>query len=354
LVRTGPDLLVAREDHSARALKAAASKIPVVFVEVGDPLAAGLVASVPRPGGNVTGVSGLATELTAKRLEILKATFPGVRRVWAVYGADDLSSGAAARKAQEVAAVLKLDVVAQAVRTREELVSHLKTLRSGDALLAPPGLTLNIPGVILDLALMSRWPALFSSTFWVQAGALVSYGSDPHAEGVQAARLVARILRGERPQDLPVEGANKIELAINPKTARSLGITFPRDILVRPTESSSSLPLEFSIAVHGSRLLGGGFSRRKPGEGGYGDTPQTCVACSLGVVGLVWLVHNALGGAKLDSLAPGNKPSASRPAGRPVVLYTLWTFRRPEQRKSAEPSLSQFEPPTVVGVSMIQ
>ena len=233
LVRTGPDLLVAREDHSARALKAAASKIPVVFVEVGDPLAAGLVASVPRPGGNVTGVSGLATELTAKRLEILKATFPGVRRVWAVYDADDLSSGAAARKAQEVAAVLKLDVIAQAVRTREELVSHLKTLRSGDALLAPPGLTLNIPGVILDLALMSRWPALFSNTFWVQAGALVSYGSDPHAEGVQAARLVARILRGERPQDLPVEGANRIELAINLKTARSLGITIPRDILVR-------------------------------------------------------------------------------------------------------------------------
>jgi putative ABC transport system substrate-binding protein len=124
-------------------------------------------------------------------------------------------------------------VVAQAVRTREELVSHLKTLRSGDGLLALPGLALNIPGVILDLALMSKWPALFYNTFWVQAGALVSYGSDPHLEGVQAARLVARILRGERPQDLPVEGANKIELAINLKTARSLGIAIPRDILAR-------------------------------------------------------------------------------------------------------------------------
>jgi len=233
LVKTDPDLLVAQQEHAARALKAATLKVPVVFVEVGDPLAADLVASVPRPGGNVTGVSSLATELTPKRLEILKATFPGVRRVWAVYHADDLSSGAAARKAQEVAAVLKLEVVAQAVRTREELVSQLKTLRSGDGLLSPPGLTLNIPGVILDLELMSKWPALFYNTFWVQAGALVSYGSDPHAEGVQAARLVARILRGERPQDLPVEGANKIELAINLKTARSLGITIPRDILVR-------------------------------------------------------------------------------------------------------------------------
>ena len=233
LVKIDPDILVASQEPSARAVKAATSKIPVVFVEVGDPVAADLIASVPRPGGNVTGVSSLAAELTPKRLEILKATFPGVRRVWAVYHADDLSSRAAARKAQAVAAALKLEVVAQAVRTPEELVSHLKTLRSGDALLAPPGLALNIPGVVLDLELMSKWPAVFYNTFWAQAGALVSYGSDPHAEGVQAARLVARILRGERPQDLPVEGANRIELAINLKTARSLGITIPRDILVR-------------------------------------------------------------------------------------------------------------------------
>jgi putative ABC transport system substrate-binding protein len=233
LVGTQPDLLVAMQEFSARALKLATSKIPVVFVEVGDPLAADLVASIPRPGGNVTGVYSLVTELTPKRLEILKATFPGVRRVWAVYHTDDLSSRAAARKAQEVSAVLKLDLVAHAVRTSEELVSQLKMLRAGDGLLSPPGLSLNIPGVILDLMLMAKWPALFYNSFWVQAGALVSYGSDPHSEGVQAARLVARILRGERPQDLPVEGANKIELAINLKTAKSMGISVPRDILVR-------------------------------------------------------------------------------------------------------------------------
>ena len=233
LVGTRPDLLVAMQEFSARALKLATSKIPVVFVEVGDPFAADLVASIPRPDGNVTGVYSLVTELTPKRLEILKATFPGVRRVWAVYHTDDLSSRAAARKAQEVSAVLKLDLVAQAVRTSEELVSQLKMLRAGDGLLSPPGLSLNIPGVILDLMLMAKWPALFYNSFWVQAGALVSYGSDPHAEGVQAARLVARILRGEQPQDLPVEGANKIELAINLKTAKSMGITVPRDILVR-------------------------------------------------------------------------------------------------------------------------
>lgn len=233
LVKNGADLIFAQTEQSARPVKDATQSIPAVFAEVGDPVAAGLVASVPRPGGNITGISSLATELTPKRLEILKAMFPAVRRVWAAYHADDLSSAEATRKAQEVAALLKLDVVAQAVRTPEELVGYLKTLRPGDALLSPPAVTMNIPSVILDLMLMSRWPALFYNTFWAQAGALVSYGSDPYAEGVQAARLVARILRGERPQDLPVEGANKIELAINLRTARTLGITIPRDILVR-------------------------------------------------------------------------------------------------------------------------
>lgn len=233
LIKSGVGVIFAQTEQSARPLKGATQAIPVVFAEVGDPVAAGLVASVPRPGGNITGISSLATELTPKRLEILKTMFPAVRRVWATYYADDLSSAEVARKAQDVAALLKLDIVARAVRTPEELVGHLKTLRSGDGLLAPPSVTMNIPSVILDLERMHRWPALFYNTFWAQAGALVSYGSDPYAEGVQAARLVARILRGERPQDLPVEGVNKIELAINLRTARRLGMDIPRDILAR-------------------------------------------------------------------------------------------------------------------------
>ncbi len=92
---------------------------------------------------------------------------------------------------------------------------------------------MNIPGVMLDLQRENRVPAIFFSAFWVQAGGLVSYGSDFHADGVQAARLVARILQGARPQDLPVEGANKIELALNLKMAKTLGVIIPRDILAR-------------------------------------------------------------------------------------------------------------------------
>ena len=166
LVKGGADLIVVQTEQPARAVKEATQTIPIVFVEVGDPVAAGLVTSIPRPGGSITGISSLATELTPKRLEMLRRCSPGVRRVWAVYYTDDLSSAKAARKAQEVASLLKLEVVVRAVRKPEELVGYLKTLRSGDALLSPPAVTMNIPSVILDLERMSRWPALFYNTFW--------------------------------------------------------------------------------------------------------------------------------------------------------------------------------------------
>ncbi len=233
LVKASMDLIFTIQEHETRAAKAATQTIPIVFTGVGDPVAAGLVASVAHPGGNVTGVSSLATELVPKRLEILKAIIPALRRVWVVYHADDLSSVAATRKAREVAPLLKLEVLARPVRTPEELVRELKALRPGDGLLSPAARAMDIPGLILDLERGRRAPAIFASTFWVQAGAVVSYGSDEYAEGIQAARLVAKILRGARPQDLPVEGANKIELAINLKTARSLGVTIPRELWAR-------------------------------------------------------------------------------------------------------------------------
>ncbi len=233
LVNAGVDLIFTAQEEAAQAAKAATRAIPIVFIGVGDPVATGLVSSVRAPGGNLTGVSSLTTELVPKRLEILKAIFPAVRRVWAVYHADDRSSVAAARKAREVAPLLKLELLERAVRTPEELVRQLKALKPGDGLLVPPNATMNIPRVILDVHLSSRVPTVFYYALWVQAGALVSYGSNDYAEGVQAARLVGKILRGARPQDVPVEGANKIELAVNLKTAKSLGVTIPREILAR-------------------------------------------------------------------------------------------------------------------------
>ncbi|MGE5850881.1 MAG: ABC transporter substrate-binding protein [Candidatus Methylomirabilota bacterium] len=233
LANAGVDLLVVDGEEATRAAKAATQTIPIVFTQVGDPVAAGIVKEIARPGGNLTGVSSLATELAPKRLETLKALYPTVRRVWAIYYADEASSLAATRKVQEVGPRLKLDVVARPVRTTDELIANLKELRPGDGMLCPPTLTLNIPGLILDLVLGAGWPAVFPTAFWVQSGAVVSYGSDSYSDGVQAARLVTKILQGARPQELPVEGANKIELAINLKTARSLKVSVPPDILIR-------------------------------------------------------------------------------------------------------------------------
>ncbi len=233
LAKGGVDLIFTVGEGATHAARAATQTIPVVFVRVGDPVAAGIVTTVAHPGGNLTGVSSLTTELVPKRLELLKALVPTLRRVWALYHADDRSSIVAARKAQEVAPLLKLELVARSVRTPEELVSTLKALRPGDGLLSPPSVIMNIPGLMLDLHLGTRVPAVFDSAIWVQAGAMVSYGSDDHADAVQAARLVAKILRGERPQDLPVEGTNKVELALNLKTAKSLGVIIPPEILVR-------------------------------------------------------------------------------------------------------------------------
>lgn len=233
LATAGVDLIFAESEGIARAVQRATQTIPIVFVQVGDPVAAGLVTAVPHPGGNVTGISSLATELTPKRLQFLKAVFPTVRRVRVVYHADDLSSGAAAHTAEGVASPLKLKIVARAVRTEADLIRELKTLRPGDGLLSPTTVMLGIPGRILDLELMARWPAIFYTSFWVQGGAVVAYGSPVDHDATQAARLVARILRGERPRDLPVEDSNTIELSINRKTAEALGITLSQNILAR-------------------------------------------------------------------------------------------------------------------------
>lgn len=232
-VKADVDLIFTSNEAATQAAKAATQKLPVVFTLVGDPVAARIVKELAHPGGNLTGISSLTTELVTKRLEILKTLVPAVRRVWAIYYADDPSSAVAARKAREVAPLLNVEVVARAVRTPEELKQALQAVKTGDALLPPDVATMDIPAVILEASLVSRVPAVFPAALWVGHGGLVSYGPDYYAQGVQAARLVAKILRGARPQDLPVEGADKIALTVNTKTARLLGLEIPRKVLLR-------------------------------------------------------------------------------------------------------------------------
>lgn len=233
LVKGGVDLIFTSNEAATQAAKAATHRIPIVFTLVGDPVAAGIVARLASPGGNLTGVSSLTTELVPKRLEVLKTVVPTVRRIWAIYYADDPSSVAAVRKAQEAAPRLGLELLTRPVRTPEELQRALGAIKPGDGLLPPDIATMDIPAVMLDASLSARVPAVFPTAFWVNHGALVSYGPAYYAQGVQAAGLVAKILRGARPQDLPVEGADKIDLAVNTKTAKLLGVEIPRKILLR-------------------------------------------------------------------------------------------------------------------------
>jgi len=204
-----------------------------VFTLVGDPVAAGIVKRLAYPEANLTGISSLTTELVPKRLEALKTLVPRLRRVWAIYHGADLPSSAAIVKALEVMPRLGLELTPRTVLSPAQLERVLKELRPGDALLAPDITTMDIPAVILEASLASRIPAVFSAELWVIHGGLVSYGADYRAQGVQAARLVAKILRGTRPQDLPVEGADKIALAVNLKTAALLDLAVPRKILLR-------------------------------------------------------------------------------------------------------------------------
>jgi putative ABC transport system substrate-binding protein len=231
--KAGVDLIFTSNEEPTRQAMAASTTIPIVFTLVGDPVAAGIVAKLAAPQGNVTGISSLTPELAGKRLELLRTLAPAARRVWAIYETDDRVSTAAAANAMAAAKQLDLQLVARPVATREDLARALREVRRGDALLAPDRGRLDVPGTLLDLSLALRIPAVFTASFYVGYGGLTSYGADYYAEGFQAARLVARILRGARPQELPVEGADKLDVAVNLKTAADLGLTVPRKILLR-------------------------------------------------------------------------------------------------------------------------
>jgi putative tryptophan/tyrosine transport system substrate-binding protein len=243
LVTEGVDLFFTSHEGSTQAVKDVTQSIPIIFTLVGNPVAANLLAStlwetstaarLSRPGANLTGISSLGTELAAKRLETLKRLIPTLRRVWAIYHATDPSALAAVLRAQETAPLVQLTLIAKPVFSAEQVVQVLRDVKPGDAVLAPDSDALGIPAIILEVSLSSRVPAIFPTAVWVAQGGLVSYGPDYYAQGIQAARLVVKILRGTQPQDLPVEGADRIELVVNLKTAAFLGVKVPSKVLLR-------------------------------------------------------------------------------------------------------------------------
>lgn len=233
LVRDRVDLIFANGPAAVRAAATATPTIPIVFTVVSDPVASGLVTGLAKPGANITGVSSLTTELVPKRLEILKALVPKIRRVLVVADPDDPASVAAQKKAQEVAAKLGVEILARLARNAADVERAVQELKPGDGMLPPDLPKLAIPGRMLEASLAQKIPAVFPTTLWSRQGALASYGSDQYWEGVQAAALVAKILKGAKPGSLPVEGPKKLTFSLNRETAKGFGIRLPDDLVKR-------------------------------------------------------------------------------------------------------------------------
>jgi putative ABC transport system substrate-binding protein len=233
LVEHGVDLIFAMNDNTAKAAQRATSRIPIVFGGGVDPVGMGLIQSFARPGGNVTGVTDLTLELGPKRLEVFRALLPGLKRVVFPYDAADAASVAEARGYRDAARHLGIELVERPVRTQEEVQAILARLPQGQdvGLLKPRSLALNIPGFVLEAATQRAIPVMADGAFWVEKGALASYGPDFYDSGRQAARLVDKILKGTPPAELPVEVNAKIEFIINLKTAHALGLTIAPEVL---------------------------------------------------------------------------------------------------------------------------
>jgi ABC-type uncharacterized transport system substrate-binding protein len=236
LVRHGVDIIVTAEGgNSAKAAQAATSRIPIVFIGGSDPVGIGLVQSLARPGGNITGTADLDIDLGPKRMEIFSELVPGLKRLLVPYDATNRYIVAQLPAYREAARRLGLTLVEKPLRTEEEAQATLARTRRGDVdgILAPRFLSLNIPGFVLDVAQKQALPTMFYGFFFVEHGGLVAYSASDAQLGRQAARLVDKILNGSKPADLPVEQPTTFELVINLKTANALGLKIPPSVLLR-------------------------------------------------------------------------------------------------------------------------
>ncbi len=235
LVQFGADLIFAVTARAAKAAQGATTRLPIVFAGAVDPLKLGLVQNFARPGGNITGVADLVLELGPKRLEIFRQIIPGLKRVMFPYDATDASVVVEVQVYRDAVRRLGIVLVEKEVSTLEEAQKTISEVRKGevDGILAPRCCAWNLPGFILEATSQRGIPSMFDFAFWVERGALASYGPDHYKSGQQAARLVDKILKGANPGEIPVEVNNKIEFVINLKVAKAMGLTIPAEVLFR-------------------------------------------------------------------------------------------------------------------------
>jgi putative ABC transport system substrate-binding protein len=238
LVQLKIDVLMAHAEPAALAAKKATTAIPVVFVAVADPVGSGLVRSLAHPGENVTGLSDLHGDLVVKRLQFLKELVPKASRV-AVLSNPNPSCLRQLKDVQSASKLLGVTILPLEARTRGEIDRAFAEMKrehaAGLLVCGDLGLTLYREH-IFDQAVKNRVPAIYTNQGWVNAGGLISYGSNFDDLYRGAATYVIKILKGTKPSDLPVEQPTKFELVINMKAARAIGIKFPQSILVQATK----------------------------------------------------------------------------------------------------------------------
>ena len=237
LVRHKVDVLLTGGTNGAVALKNATRTIPIVFFgAVSDPVAVGLIASLARPGGNITGFTAIAVVLTGKRLELLKETIPKLSRVAVLWGPGGRASGQTWKESQLAARELGLQLHSMEVSSADKYESAFKeAIKARSEALAVTQHTLAASNQrrIADLATKHRLPAMYYRGDFVESGGLMSYGADQDEPYRQAASMVDKILKGAKPADLPVEQPKKFELIINLKAAKQIGLTIPPNVLAR-------------------------------------------------------------------------------------------------------------------------
>ena len=242
MVRRKPDIIVAFSTTAARPAKQATGTIPIVAVAMADPVADGLIASLARPGGNVTGTTFLGPELVAKRLQLLREVVPGLSRVAALWHPNAYSERTMAGVLNEIEVAartlgLQLQLV-PAVGPDDFVIAFAAMVREhADALIVMPSpMLFGEYRRIVSIAANSRLPAMGAAREFVDFGGLMSYGANLPDLARQTARYVDKILKGAKPAELPVEQPIKFELVINLKTTRELGLTIPQTLLVAADE----------------------------------------------------------------------------------------------------------------------
>jgi putative tryptophan/tyrosine transport system substrate-binding protein len=239
LLRLKVDVIVTSVDEAIAAIKRQTKTIPIVMAAASDPVATGFVASLARPGGNITGLTGLSPELNAKRLELLKEVVPGLTRVAIMWDPTIRGALLEYKTTEEAARSLRVQLQSVEVSVADDIDLAFPAFTTGHAealIVVSSTLTLDKRGQIASLALKNRLPSINGPRTFPEAGGLMAYGSSLVDRWQRAATYVDKILKGAKPGELPIEQPTKFELVINMKTAKALGLTIPPSLLRRADE----------------------------------------------------------------------------------------------------------------------